>query len=154
MLLMASVPLTRGGALVGATEQSLRDTIVLRLGQSGFGGVTGTEYRIEPNGTWRAVTFVDERSMGVVGEGQLDLGKLSTLSDQLSQIDFSAVREQTKSFEGINPASVELRYGSEVVTATLPPGHSLDQPCPQSNPDPFCLFLKVADFVRANLPTK
>jgi hypothetical protein len=154
MLLMSLVLLPAVGALAGAAEQPLRDTIVFRIGQTGFGGVTGTEYRIDPNGAWRAVTFVDERTMGVVGEGQLDRNELTMLSDQLSLIDFSAIRERAKGFEGINPSSVELRYGSEIVTATLPPGHSLDQPCPQGPADPICQFFRLADFMRTHLSTK
>jgi hypothetical protein len=59
---------------------SLLDTIVLRVGQMGFAGTTGIEYRLEANGDWRAVKFDNEKTMEAVGEGKLAPDKLVVLS--------------------------------------------------------------------------
>ena len=70
LLIAAKVMVPAAMAPASPGDQPLRDTIVLRVGQMGFAGTTGIEYRLEPSGDWRAVNFVNEKTMEVVGEGK------------------------------------------------------------------------------------
>lgn len=154
LLIAAKVMVPAAMAPASPGDQPLRDTIVLRVGQMGFAGTTGIEYRLEPSGDWRAVNFVNEKTMEVVGEGKLAPDKLVALSRKLTNTDLAAVKAEAKTFEGVNPALVELRYLDETTTVTFPPGYTPDQPCPYEPSEPVCQFLELTDLIRSSLPTK
>ncbi len=134
-------------------DQPLRATLVLRVAQAGFAGVTGTEYRLQPNGQWQALQFVNDRTTGVVGEGQLPPEKMIALSHRLTQTDFARLPADVSATQGVNPAIVEMQYGDDTAAAYLPPGYSLDEPCPDSEDASLCEFLDLAHRIRSTFAT-
>ncbi len=128
-------------------------SITLRVAQSGFAGVTGTQYQLTPDGKWQASTFVDATATGAAGAGELPASHLQQFADQLTMSDFKQATLVANAYEGVNPAIVELQYGEQAITFKLEPGYVLGAPCPFAD-GPACQLLNIAHQMQQELSTK
>jgi hypothetical protein len=150
-VLACALAAVTGQGISHAGDRPLKAPVVLRVAQSGFAGVTGTEYRLEPNGAWQANQFVNDQATGAVGSGQLDAGEFITLSHQIAATDFARARSQASSYKDVNPTIIEIRYGDETVVAALPPGFSLGDACPDAARAGLCEVLSLARQIKSSM---
>lgn len=135
-------------------DMPLKGTLKLRLGQTGFAGVSGTEYRIEPNGAWRAVNFVNEKMLQTAGEGHLPSGTMIEISHLVAKADLANLSAEPFKYAGVNPVVIEANYGEHKVQASFPPGFTLEESCPGQTEGSACAFFELCRLIQSNLTSK
>ena len=130
----------------------MHETLILRIGQSGFAGVTGKEYRLEPNGDYTVHQFINEETQSLLAKGQLDLDKLIPISQKIATADMAYTPPPTALYRGVNPVIFKVQYGEQAFTATLPPGVSLDQACAAPMAEAMCHLLELGQLIQASIP--
>jgi hypothetical protein len=128
-------------------DQPLKDTLELRILQTGFAGVTGTIYRIEPSGAFVAKTLINDVEGDVVKSGQLDLAAMIAISENLNAVRLEELPERSEIYAGINPALIDVRYGDLVRVLSLPPGQPSAAACGTDRSDMVCRVLGLSDSV-------
>lgn len=111
-------------------DGSLAETLTLKVGQSGFAGVTGTLWTIEPSGRWTAAKFLDTgdgapRLSEPHARGTLNREQLSALARTLSEEEFRDLPDRIGKGPPVNPYVVTITFGSATSTTALAPGTNL-----------------------------
>ena len=126
VLLLLGGPLSRGQDKTDkylTKDGKLTHKLVVRDLQSGFAGVTGRQWEIDPEGEW---------SLGRVFKGKVEAEKkgkvrpedLKSLAGQLAKFDLDSL-EGKKGKVGVNPKTVEVQWGKKSFTLTLNAGAAL-----------------------------
>jgi hypothetical protein len=123
-----------GLALLGGTSRAaepgdyltkdgkLSRVLEFRDGQSGFAGMTGTAWRVEPDGSCTVATFLNEKLQKTLRGGKLSEKQLAALAGHLAALDVAGLPNELGGFTGANPQVFALRFGDQTATATVAPG--------------------------------
>lgn len=130
-----------------AGDQPMDSTVELKVMQSGFGGLSGTHYHIEPNGSYVARSIIAGETGEIVGQGSLDSATMIELSHRLRSTDLDAVPERGVAFTGVNPTIIEISYGQVTRSLVLPPGQQVEPGCPGGLEESFCRVLDISEAV-------
>jgi hypothetical protein len=136
-----------------AGDQPMKDTLELKVMQSGFGGLSGTLYHIEPNGAFFAKSIVAGEETEVTEKGNLDAGTMIELSHMVSSADLEDLPEQAVAFTGVNPTIIEISYGGVNRSLTLPPGYQLGSGCEDEFAAELCPVLELSSEVARAVET-
>jgi hypothetical protein len=142
---VATLFLTPAYGLSG--DHPMEDTLELRVLQTGFAGVTGTVYRIEPSGAFVAKTVINDGEGDVVRTGHLDLAEMTAITEHLKAADLEKLPARSETFTGINPALIDVRYGGVNRILSLPPGQANMSACQSVDNDALCRVLELSDSV-------
>jgi hypothetical protein len=132
-------------------DGQLTARLELKDAQEGFAGVSGMIWTIEPDGTFRAVRFLNAQITELSREGQLTKEGLASIAEALTGQDFFALPAKIGHESKANPHRMTLSFGQKAVTLVLPPGmdiaeaeaaHAGDQKSPEAR------FLTIARKVR------
>ncbi len=134
-----------------AGDKPLKNPLVLRLSQTGFAGVTGTEYTLMPNGDYEIRTFVNDQFGDTVQTGQLQPETLFPISQEFTAADMKALPSRTIGYEGVNPSTVEITYEGNTAAAIMPPGYAFGEACPDKSNQALCRFLELAGTVQKSM---
>lgn len=118
-MLLASFFLFHVGNLMGCDDATLRDTLVVRLSQSGFAGETGTIYTVESDGSWSTRAFVNERVGEMQAEGVFTDEQLNELAGMVDTEVFADGEGSTRKAPDINPQGIRIEYGDRSVALAL-----------------------------------
>lgn len=99
----------------------LRAELELRESQSGFAGVTGTVWTVEPGGCWSRAAFLNDRVRPPEQRGRLSGKLLAELAGLLRDHGFAALPTQTGVPPPVNPHTRSIRFGDSVRKLVLPP---------------------------------
>ncbi|HET6468326.1 MAG TPA: hypothetical protein VFG43_08115 [Geminicoccaceae bacterium] len=129
-----SLPFVSESPMAGS---ALQHTIEIRQAQSGFAGVTGKIWTVEPSGAWRVQSFMNDRIEPAAHSGQLEPGQLATLAAGLEQLNLPDLPSRLGEPPPVNPSTVTISYGGTQVTAVIEPGteDALARPPAASPPD-------------------
>jgi hypothetical protein len=125
LAVMAGVARDAEGSQRGDGE--LRSVVEFRDGQSGVAGVTGTAWRVEPDGSWQVAQFRKAQLQRPLRQGRLSPKQLAALAGHLTALDAAGLPAQLGGFRGANPHMFVLRLGDHTVTASVPPGQALTE---------------------------
>lgn len=139
----AAAVLLAGGMTV--QEAPLVHPLEVRLGQSGFAGVTGTIYEVEPDGAWSMASFVNETRRPPESTGTLDAEQLAALAELLH----GDIASDISAAPPVNPTLIEIRYGSETWTVAMPPGTEFSG-CDDAA-DTGCQVRRVAEWLMTEI---
>jgi hypothetical protein len=106
-------------------EGKLRHAVEFRDGQSGFAGVTGTAWKVEPDGSWTVSTFRNADVQKTLRRGKLTDRQLAALGHHLAALDVARLPRELGGFTGANPHVFSLRFGEHTATARTAPGQGL-----------------------------
>jgi hypothetical protein len=129
---LALAPLAGMGRAADAEDYltqdgKLRHGVEFRDGQSGFAGLTGTLWRVEPDGAWTVAAFRDEAAQKKLRQGKLSEKQLAALAGHLAALDVTGLPKDLGSFTGANPHVFSLRFGERTATVTVAPGQALTE---------------------------
>lgn len=93
-------------------EGHLTQPLKVVLLQSGFAGVTGTQYTIAPDGAW-TIEGVFNAKKSAKGKGKLSAKDLAKLAAILKKFDLDGLPAKTGTPPGANPNTTVLTYGKK-----------------------------------------
>jgi hypothetical protein len=128
-------------------DNPMDKTLEVRVLQSGFAGITGTIYRIEPNGEFVARNVINEVEGEIIKSGQLNLEEMNAIAETLRDTDVEALPPATEIPVPVNPAMIELRYGDKTHLATLPAGDPELSGCEGNPASDLCRVQKLSSTV-------
>jgi len=123
-------------------DGKLGETLILKDGQSGFVGITGSIWTIDPDGSWEHKRFFNNRIDKADRQGELTAKKLQVLADVLAHAQMDKMPARVGEFGGTNPHVVILSWGKDQCVWTLPPG----SPEPKHPASPFCKLTSQESF--------
>lgn len=128
-------------------EGELTEQLIYRDSQAGFAGVTGYLWTIEPDGSWKRQTFLNDLVRDADRSGKLRPGQLQELAEALKQNDLLGLPEQQGEEPQVNPKFITLQYGDKEFRYALIGGGELpevdpDHPRP-TNADRFVNIVNV-----------
>jgi hypothetical protein len=127
LLVLAAVGRAADPADFLGSDGKLKHALELRDGQSGFAGVTGTAWKIAPDGSWTVATFLNDREQKVLGKGKLSAKQLTALAGHLAAQDVTGLPKTMGGFTGANPHSCTLRFGERATEVTVAAGQQLTE---------------------------
>jgi hypothetical protein len=130
MAFLALAALAGAGQAAGPADYLTKDgklkhALEFRDGQSGFAGVTGTAWRVEPDGSWAVTTFRNDTRLKTLAKGKLSAKQLAALARHLAAQDVAGLPKAMGGFTGANPHTFTLRFGDRVTAVTVAPGQPL-----------------------------
>ncbi len=114
-------------------DGKLRAALTLKDGQSGFAGVTGFIWTIQPDGSWEHKRFFNKSVDKADRQGELTAKQLQSLADVLAHAQLDKLPAKLGEFRGANPHVVTLSWGKHQCDWTLPTG----SPVPKYSDSPF-----------------
>jgi hypothetical protein len=137
------------GAFMGPDGRLLAP-IELKDAQEGFAGLSGTQWTIEPGGTYRVSRFVNERVAVPHRTGRLTATQLTRLAALMQAQDFLGLPSQLGTEQKINPHRISVSFGSRVSTLVLPPGRDPAQAATAGELDaPATRLVTIGQTIRA-----
>lgn len=127
LALLAAASLAADAGDYLAKDGKLRHPLEFRDGQSGFAGLTGTAWRVEPDGSWAVATFRNDKVQRMLRKGKLSEKQLAALAGHLAGLDVAGLPEALGGFKGANPHVFSLRFGGLTATATVAAGQALTE---------------------------
>jgi len=114
-------------------DGKLGQILILKDGQGGFAGITGSIWIIDPDGSWEHKRFFNNRIDKAVQHGKLTTKKLKVLADVLAHAQMNKLPARLGGFRGANPHVVTLSWGKDQCVWSLPAG----SPVPKYPDFPF-----------------
>jgi hypothetical protein len=108
-------------------DGQLKHALEFRDGQGGFAGVTGTAWKVEPDGSWAVTTFLNDKDQKTLARGKLSAKQLSALAGHLAAQDVTGLPKALGGFTGANPHTFTLRFGEHATQVTVAPGQALTE---------------------------
>jgi hypothetical protein len=78
--------------------------------QGGFAGFTGTEYTIEPDGTWTTASVFNKK-ITPKDKGKLTAKELETLAGLLAKNELAKLPAKSGKQPGANPHTITIEFG-------------------------------------------
>ncbi len=138
------------------TAAHLNSALVLRDGQHGFAGETGTVTTIEPDGSFRVARFLNRRVEAPERAGRLSPEAMRQLAQTLATDLAPELPATLGAPPAANPRRLSLTHGRTAVTLILPPDFDLEKDggaTIASDPrSPTARFLRIWTTARGLLP--
>lgn len=96
-----------------STDGDLRQALIVRDSQTGFAGETGHVWTIEPDGSWRHQTFLNEMIREPEQQGKFSRRQLQDLARQLKKYDLLGLPMKIGDSPDVNPHVVSLSFGEK-----------------------------------------
>ena len=110
-------------------DGKLGQILILKDGQGGFAGITGSIWIIDPDGSWEHKRFFNNRIDKADQQGKLTTKKLKVLADVLAHAQMNKLPARLGEFRGANPHVVTLFWGKDQCVWSLPTGSPVPK-CP------------------------
>ncbi|MFS4439552.1 hypothetical protein ACMA5I_15195 [Paracoccaceae bacterium GXU_MW_L88] len=111
-----------GGAAM-TCEMTLKAPLTVTTAQEGFAGVTGTIYKVQPDGQYEVADFVGEQEDPPRAQGQLSEEDMQRLAEVLD----ADLATGTEEAPPINQSFIVVDYGSQSWTVSLAPGAAVEE---------------------------
>jgi hypothetical protein len=99
----------------------LKQVLEVRDSQSGFAGISGTVWRIEPDGRYVGARFANQIEGPPVLSGKLDPQTLARLAELLRSDAWQSLPAHLGEGDPVNVRTLSISQGARTVTLELPP---------------------------------
>lgn len=126
-------------------DSELTSALTIIDQQAGFVGIEGVRWSIDPDGAFRAVRFVNERTEPAHQQGRLTRDELKSLGARLES-DLPHLPTQSGEAAPVNAHTIVIQFGCRIWTLQLPTGRTIfeaQQEHARSPDSPEALFLRV-----------
>ena len=136
-------------------EGKLRHRLVLKDSQSGFAGVSGFVWTIQPEGKWDRRPFLNDKVRDADRTGKLTAAQLSQLATEFEKYRMLKLPRHLGQRSQVNPHIFSISFGDKEIDLALRGGEILPQPDPK-NPKSFDRdrFVSVVRYVQRQLVRK
>jgi len=146
LLVLVSSTLEACVKLENSEESPVDDAVRLKIGQSGFAGVSGYIYTIDNQGHWTIQSFLNEKVNEVASKGSLPGDQLDSLH---GLVNSSLELQSNCSPPFMYPLSIELSHGSDGVSTYLTTAATI-APC-HARKDTNCALVNIAAWLEMHL---
>ncbi len=119
-----------------AQDGRLQQKLELRDSQSGFVGLSGQVWTVEPSGRWNVARFINEQVQEPHFSGQLTYGQLNGLAGVLAAQDFIKLPNRFGRELNVNPRTLTIRFGTTEKLLILNAGENLETTSPELSQSP------------------
>lgn len=126
-------------------DSQLTNALTIIDQQAGFVGIEGVRWSIDPDGAFRAVRFVNERTDPAHQQGRLTRDELKSLGARLES-DLPHLPMQSGEAAPVNAHTIVIQFGCRIWTLQLPTGRTIfeaQQEHLKSPDSPEALFMRV-----------
>lgn len=87
--------------------------------QTGFAGRSGSVLTLEPEGSWKYQTFLNDEKRPAERSGKLETEEIRQLVAVMVSVRFGGLKEKMGTSPQVNPHELSLKWGATVRTLTL-----------------------------------
>lgn len=129
-----------------AADIELKSELVLKLGQSGFAGVTGKVYEVSPGGAWTVRQFFNSKDGEIEAKGELSGAQLAKLAEL---VELGVQSSPALTEPDINPVSIEMSFGQHSKTVLMQSVEEVLSCCDRA--DGACSIVNLAAWIKMTL---
>ena len=107
-------------------DNQLQQPLEVRDSQSGFVGISGQVWRVEPSGRWFAAQFVNTQIQKPYLSGQLTCEDLKALARAFAEQDFTELPNRFGRDLEVNPRTLTIRFGAIEKSLVLNAGENIE----------------------------
>lgn len=144
-------PQGKEGAKAGeflTPEGRLRHPLILRDSQTGFAGESGQLWTVEPDGSWRRQSFLNQMVREPDRRGRFTEDQLRALASALAKYDLPGLPERIGKDPGVNPHVFAISFGKQQTALVGQGGATLPAADPQNAEAPAQRFAELVRVLR------